>query len=147
LSQRQIAPVTATFNDYGLQLLSPKAIDLSEPGWREVLSTQNLVEDVLACVNSSELARRHFREIARIAGLLVPARPGASRSVRQLQASSSLFYDVFQEFDPENLLLVQARREVLERQLEFSRLRGALEHVKQERIVMIETKRLSPLAF
>jgi ATP-dependent Lhr-like helicase len=106
-----------------------------------------LAEDVLACVNSSELARRHFREIARIAGLLVQTRPGAHRSVRQLQASSELFFDVFKEFDPGNLLMQQARREVLERQLEFARLRNALERISHQHILMTTPKRLSPLAF
>jgi ATP-dependent Lhr-like helicase len=147
LAKRGISPVTATFNDYGLEILSPVAIELGEGDWREILSTRGLLDDVLACVNSSELARRHFREIARIAGLLVPARPGGSRSTRQLQASSGLFFDVFIEFDPGNLLLDQARREVLERQLEFSRLRGALENIERETIVRLETKQLSPLAF
>jgi ATP-dependent helicase Lhr and Lhr-like helicase len=147
LSRIGIAPITATFNDYGVELLSPKPIDLDEPAWRNVLSPVNLVEDVFACVNSSELARRHFREIARIAGLLVPTRPGGHRSTRQLQASSGLFYDVFKEFDPESLLLDQARREVLERQLEFSRLQEGLNKVAVEKLVFVKTERLSPLAF
>jgi ATP-dependent Lhr-like helicase len=142
-----VAPVTATINDHGVEIHAPSPMLMDETAWREVLSPLDLVEDVLACVNSGELAKRHFREIARIAGLLVPTRPGAPRSVRQLQASSSLFYDVFREFDPQNLLLDQARREVLERQLEFARLRTALERIQREQIVLIDTARLSPLAF
>jgi ATP-dependent Lhr-like helicase len=147
LAKLGISPVTATFNDYGLEIMSPVAIELDQEQWRGILSVTDLLNDVLACVNSSELARRHFREIARIAGLLVPARPGGSRSTRQLQSSSELFFDVFREFDPGNLLLDQARREVLERQLEFWRLRAALENIEHEKIVMLGTKRLSPLAF
>jgi ATP-dependent Lhr-like helicase len=142
-----ISPVTATFNDYGLELLSPTPLALDDPAWRKLFSPDNLIEHVLTCINSSELAKRHFREIARIAGLLVPMRPGASRGVRQLQASSALFFDVFHEFDPANLLLDQARREVLERQLEFSRLRAALERITRNTIVHVATERLSPLAF
>lgn len=147
LSRAGISPVTATFNDYGIELLSPNAMDLDENKWREILSPINLIEDILTCVNSSEMAKRHFREIARIAGLLVPMRPGAHRSTRQLQASSSLFFDVFKEFDPGSLLLDQARREVLERQLEFSRLREGLEKIAVEKLVFVKTERLSPLAF
>jgi ATP-dependent helicase Lhr and Lhr-like helicase len=147
LARRGIAPITATFNDYGLELLSPVAEGLLEGDFFELLSPENLVEDVVACVNSSELARRHFREIARIAGLLVQTRPGAYRSVRQLQASSELFFDVFKEFDPGNLLMQQANREVLERQLEFARLRGALERIAGQKILIKEPVKLSPLAF
>ncbi len=147
LHRAGISPITATFNDYGVELLCPTPMPTDEARWRELLLPENLAEDVIACVNSGELAKRHFREIARIAGLLVPTRPGAPRSTRQLQASSGLFYDVFREFDPENLLLEQARREVLERQLEFARLRTALSRIADERIVLVQTDKLSPLAF
>jgi ATP-dependent Lhr-like helicase len=147
LHRRTSVPIEATINDHGIELHSPVPLPMDEPAWREALSPENLAEDVLACINTGELAKRHFREIARIAGLLIPTRPGAPRSVRQIQASSSLFYDVFKEFDPQNLLLDQARREVLERQLEFARMRRALERAQREQIVTITTERLSTLAF
>ena len=140
-------PVTATFNDFGLELLSPEPLAHTALDWLKVLSGDRLEEDVLASLNTGELERRHFREIARIAGLLVPTRPGAPKSVRQLQASSGLFFDVFREFDPENLLLEQAQREVLERQLEFSRLRGALVRMRDEELVLVSPAKVTPLAF
>ncbi len=146
-ARRRLSPITATFNDYGLELLSQRPLAESEPDWREVLSPANLLEDVSECVNTGESARRHFREIARIAGLLVPTRPGAPRSVRALQASSGLFYDVFKEFDPENLLLIQARQEVLTRQLEFTRLQSALLQLAAEQLVMTSPAKVTPLAF
>ncbi len=147
LGLRGIKPITATFTDYGIELLSPVELPEVEEEYRALLSADALLEDTLAALNTGELARRHFREIARIAGLLVPAKPGGFKSARQLQASSGLFYDVFVEFDPENLLLVQARREVLERQLEFQRLRSAMEHLTQKSLVIRKTERLTPMAF
>ncbi len=140
-------PITATFNDYGLELLSPQPLATTAEEWVRALSPENLQIDVLSCLNTGELARRHFREIARIAGLLVPTRPGAPRSTRQLQASSELFFDVFTEFDPGNLLMEQARREVLDRQLEFRRLLAALEKIHREELVLVDTARVTPLAF
>jgi ATP-dependent Lhr-like helicase len=140
-------PITAAFNDYGLELLSPVPMELTEASWHALLSSENLLEDIIAALNAGELAKRHFREIARIAGLLVPDRPGGFKTTRQLQASSGLFYDVFVEFDPENLLLIQARREVLERHMEFARLKSALQQMTGKRFVLMETKRITPLAF
>lgn len=140
-------PITATFNDYGIELLGQTPLPQGDEDYRAVLSPDALLDDILAALNTGELARRHFREIARIAGLLVPARPGGHKTARQLQASSGLFYDVFVEFDPENLLLVQARREVLERQLEFARLREALLSLKLKSLVFRKTERLTPMAF
>jgi ATP-dependent Lhr-like helicase len=146
-ASRGLKPITATFNDYGLELLAPTPLVETSEQWKKVLSPERLEEDVVASLNTGELARRHFREIARIAGLLVPTRPGSPRSTRQLQASSELFYDVFREFDPGNLLLDQARREVLDRQLEFKRLRDALAQIGKEELLLVSPARVTPLAF
>ncbi|MFG0275485.1 MAG: ligase-associated DNA damage response DEXH box helicase [Phycisphaerales bacterium] len=145
----QLAPrsVSATVNDYGLELLSPDAFDLDEPAWRRLIAPDRLLDDLLACVNASELSRRQFREIARIAGLIFQGFPGAQQSVRHLQASSELFFDVFTEFDPGNLLLDQARREVMSDQLEVRRLADALDRAASMRIVLTSPERLTPLAF
>jgi ATP-dependent Lhr-like helicase len=140
-------PVTATLTDYGIELHSPRMIALDEPSWRRLLSPDALLDDLLACLNAGELTRRQFREIARIAGLLVVGPPGQAKSNRQLQASSELFYDVFAQFDPTNLLLEQARREVLERQLEIGRLQTALEHLGRQRLLLTTPQKVTPLAF
>jgi ATP-dependent Lhr-like helicase len=147
LSRMQPASITATVNDYGFELLSPTRIDLAEDDWRRLLSPEGLVDDLQSCLNAAELARRQFREIARIAGLVVVGYPGAARTVRQLQASSGLIFDVFVEYDGGNLLIAQARREVLERQLEATRLLAALRRLAQMRLLMVETQHTSPLAF
>ena len=140
-------PITASFNDYGMELLCPDPMELTTDSYHALLSPESLLEDILSALNTGELAKRHFREIARIAGLLVPTRPGGFKTTRQLQASSGLFYDVFAEFDPENLLLIQARREVLERQMEFARMKQALTQMIAKKFVMQPTQRISPLAF
>ena len=106
-----------------------------------------LLDDLLTCVNTGQLARRQFRDIARIAGLINVGYPGQQQTNRQLQASSELFFDVFTDFDPDNLLLEQAKREVLERQLEVARLRTALEGLAQIDLVFTSPDRLTPLAF
>jgi ATP-dependent helicase Lhr and Lhr-like helicase len=147
LGQGGWKPITATFNDYGLELLSPTTLEPDEEHLRRLLSPDLLIEHIEAALNAGELSRRHFREIARIAGLLVPSRPGAMKTTRQMQASSGLFFDVFSEFDPENLLLRQARREVLERQLEFARMKSSLETLEASPLIVNHVQRLSPLAF
>ncbi|MEX2387503.1 MAG: ligase-associated DNA damage response DEXH box helicase [Phycisphaeraceae bacterium] len=147
LAQLSPRSITATVNDYGLELLCPDPLNLDEATWRSVLTTDRLVEDLLACLNATELARRQFREIARVAGLIFTGYPGQSKTTRQLQASSELFYQVFSEFDAANLLLDQARREVLEQQLEIRRLKEALERITRMLIVQKPIAQLSPLAF
>jgi len=147
LSRIEPRTITIMLNDYGFQLLSRKAFRLSAEDWRRLLSPEGLVEDLLACVNTNELARRRFRDVARVAGLVLDGFPGASRTTRQVQASSSLLYDVFSQFDPGNLLLEEARRAVLREQLDLQVLQQSLTALQAMQLRLIELERLSPLAF
>ena len=140
-------PVTATFNDYGIELLTPEDPQLGTNDWLAMLTPENLMRDLMLCLNAGELTKRQFRDVARVAGLILATSPGAPRSVRQLQASTELFYEVFKEFDPDNLLLKQAEREVMERQLEVGRLSDALAHLGKQSFKLVGTPRLTPLAF
>jgi ATP-dependent Lhr-like helicase len=143
------APISFTMasNDYGFELLSPDEAPLDEALAAGLLSPANLLEDVPASLNATEMAKRQFREIARVAGLIFQGFPHAGKSARQLQASSGLFFDVFTRYDPGNLLVSQAHREVLERQLESSRLGRTLERLAAGRVVISTPKRTPPLAF
>ncbi|MEO8089985.1 MAG: ligase-associated DNA damage response DEXH box helicase [Gemmatimonadales bacterium] len=145
----QLDPITFTLaaNDYGFELLSPEPALLEEALEVGLVSPENLLYDIPASLNAAELARRQFREIARVAGLIFQGYPGSNKSVKQVQASSGLLYDVFARYDPDNLLLFQAHREVLERQLERSRLGRTLERIAGGRVVISEVERPTPLAF
>lgn len=149
---RQPASFSIAVNDYGFELLCATPVDwsalLATPeAARRLLTTDALLEDVLAGLNATELSRRRFREIARVAGLVFQGYPGQARSARQLQASSSLFFDVFQRHDAGNLLLGQAEREVLEQELELGRLRETLTELTQRRLAFVELRRATPFGF
>ncbi|PTQ73965.1 ligase-associated DNA damage response DEXH box helicase [Pseudomonas sp. GV071] len=147
LGQGQPLSFSIAVNDYGLELLSASPVDFSQVVNAELFSSENLLHDVLASLNAGELARRRFREIARIAGLVFSGYPGAPKSARQLQASSALFFDVFQQYDPDNLLLTQAQQEVLRQELEVERLQHCLQRIQQRRLDIHLIKRATPLAF
>ncbi|CAN5715433.1 ligase-associated DNA damage response DEXH box helicase [soil metagenome] len=145
----RIDPISFTMasNDYGFELLSPEPAPLEKAIAQGLLAPDNLLDDVPASLNATEMARRQFREIARVAGLVFPGFPHAGKTARQLQASSGLFFDVFSRYDPANLLLTQAHREVLERQLESSRLGRTLERLSRSRLLLTSPARTPPLAF
>lgn len=139
-------------NDYGLELLSAKLVD-----WAALLPRligegtpttigKGLEEEVLASLNATEMARRRFREIARIAGLIFQSHPGEQRSSRQLQASSSLYYDVFAQYDPDNLLLAQARAELLANELDMERLARTLRGMQAQTLSIHAIERPTPFA-
>ncbi|MEM6527652.1 MAG: ligase-associated DNA damage response DEXH box helicase, partial [Chloroflexota bacterium] len=147
LSQQKPITFTLASNDYSFELLSPDEVTLNEKMIREIFSPTNLLDDILAAMNASEMARRQFREVARVSGLANGRYPGGQKSSRQLQASSGLIYDVLENYDPENLLLEQARREVLERQLDQSRLTEALKRIAHGEVILTAPPRPTPFAF
>ncbi len=133
-------------NDYGFELVSAEPIDLEPVTSRAVFSTDDLLHDVLASLNSTELAQRRFREIARVAGLIFTGYPGQPRSARQLQASSGLFFEVFRKYDEANLLLSQAQQEVLSQELELTRLRATLQRLLRKRLEHAPLRHPSPMS-
>jgi ATP-dependent Lhr-like helicase len=143
------APITFSMssNDYGFELLSPTEPPLHSIVDGSLFNPHNLIDDINAALNATEMAKRQFRELARVAGLVFPGMPRSGKTARQLQVSSGLFFDVLQRYDPSNLLLSQASREVLERQLESTRLGKTLERLATARIVVTRPKRPTPLAF
>jgi ATP-dependent Lhr-like helicase len=135
------------FTDYGLELLSRERFEMIPQLKAGLFTTDNLLEDMLASLNAAELSKRQFREIARVAGLVFQGYPGQPKTNRQVQATSGLIYEVFARWDPSNPLLGQAEREVLERQLEFSRLAEGLRRMGTTPILLRQTHKPSPFAF
>ncbi|MCS6772465.1 MAG: ligase-associated DNA damage response DEXH box helicase [Kiritimatiellae bacterium] len=146
-ARRQALTARISANDYGLELLCSAPLAMDEASWRALLTLEGFEEDLAACVAGGALERYQFRDIARVAGLVFAGYPGRRKTARQLQASGTLFYEVFQRYDPGNLLLTQARREVARDQLQADRLRAALQDAGRSRLRIIETERFSPFAF
>lgn len=145
----RLAPITFSMaaNDHGFELLSADEPPLAPALAQGLLAPVDLDQDVESSLNAAEMARRQFREIARVAGLVFPGLPRSGKSARQLQASSALFYDVFRKHDPGNLLLAQAHREVLERQLERTRMGRALRRLSKSEVVVRDPARVTPFGF
>lgn len=145
----RLQPITFTVaaNDYGFELLAAEPLLLEPARAKEMFTTAHLLDDILHSLNAAEMAKRQFREIARVAGLVIQRFPGGQNTLKQLQASSSLVYAVLQDYDSGNLLLAQAQTEVLQRQLEASRLQKALERIGQSRMTITHPPRPTPFAF
>ena len=147
LSKTRAASFGMAFTDYGFELVSRDRFELLPLLKAGLLSTENLLVDMLASLNAAELSKRQFREIARVAGLVFQGYPGQPKTNRQVQATSGLLYEVFARWDPSNPLLGQAEREVLERQLEFSRLTEGLARMSRTAVLLRQTHKPSPFAF
>ncbi len=147
IGKHQPNTFSIAINDYGLELLSATPVDWETGLNKAIFSTDNLLEDVIGSLNAGELAQRRFREIARISGLVFAGFPGVNKSTKQVQASSSLFFDVFRKYDPGNLLLTQAQEEVLQQELEIARLSDTLRNLQLKTLQLMHIKRPTPFAF
>lgn len=135
-------------NDYGFVLAPARPVELDAARVRSLLSPDGLLTDLRESLNLGELARRQFRDIARVSGMLVPALPGRTpRSLRQLQASSGLLYDVLRQHDPDHILLTLAEHEVLHDQLDLESLARALSSCQARTLSVQQPTSLGPLSF
>ncbi|WP_425261232.1 ligase-associated DNA damage response DEXH box helicase [Rubrivivax sp. RP6-9] len=146
LARTQPNTFSLSVNDYGLEILAAQPPDLSADVQAALFDTGTLLDDVLASLNSGELAQRRFREIARVAGLVFSGYPGAPKSLRQVQASSSLFFEVFRKYDAGNRLLGQAETEVLSQELELQRLATTLQTMARLQLDLVDLAAPSPFS-
>lgn len=134
-------------NDYGFELLSDKKVDVDMILDNNLFSPEFLYDDVLKSMNAIELANRKFRDIATIAGLIFPGYPGKQKKTRHLQASSQLFFRVFEDYEKENLLLRQAYEEILDFQLEITRMQNAFKRISSQQTVVTYPEKPTPFSF
>ena len=145
----RIQPTTfrMAVNDYGVEFMSPVSLPWADLLVPSLFSEDHLLDDILASADISVLMRKRFREIARVAGLVFPGLPGAHKSMRQVHASTSLLFDVFMRHEPDSLLLVQARREVVEQHFERERLTTTLARLRERPVEIVHTAQPTPLSF
>lgn len=145
----KITPITFSFamNDYGFELLSDQPIPVDDTNVYELFTPHNLLADIQRSANATEMAKRKFRDIAVIGGLIFQGYPGEQKKARHLQSSASLLFNVFSEYEPGNLLLRQSYQEVFDQQMEEVRLRNMLERVQQSKIIITFPQQLTPFCF
>ncbi|MGV9003868.1 ligase-associated DNA damage response DEXH box helicase [Flavobacterium sp.] len=144
-----LTPITFSlaYNDYGFELLSDQEIDMEAVFDNDLFTTSYVHDDLQKSLNSTEMARRKFRDIAIIAGLVFTGMPGKVVKTKHLQSSSQLLFEVFRDYEPDNLLLKQAYIETFEHQLEEGRLLQALERINKQEIVLKNCEKPTPFSF
>jgi len=145
----KLAPISFSMamNDYGFELFSDKEIPLNEDNLEKILTRENLMTDVISSINAAEMARRKFRDIAVISGMVIQNFPGQQRSNKSLQSSAGLIFKVLEDYDPENFLVRQAYTEVFNMQLQEQRLVEAFKRIEKSKIILKFANSFTPLSF
>jgi ATP-dependent Lhr-like helicase len=147
MSRTQPISFSFAMNDYSLELLSDQPIPLNEENVRQLFSADKLTETIQHSINATEMAKRKFRDIAVIGGLVFQGMPGEQKKARHLQSSTSLLFNVLMEYDPQNVLLRQAFQELMNDQMEEQRLRNMLQRIARSRIIIKRPDKLTPFSF
>ncbi len=147
ISQRYPVSLNMAMNDYGFELLSDVYLDPEEVLEEDIFSLKNIEQDIMHCVNESEMSRRKFREIAGIAGLVFQGYPGKPTTFKHIQANSSLLFQVFEQYDPGNLLLKQAHLEALNQQMEQEKFVSAMRKINELSIMIKHPIQFTPFSF
>lgn len=147
ISQSYPVSLNMAMNDYGFEVLSDVYISPEEVMEEDVFSLKNIERDILHCVNESEMSRRKFREIASIAGLVFQGYPGKPTTFKHIQANSSLLFQVFEQYDPDNLLLKQAHKEALNQQMEQEKFVQAMKKINGMKILIKHPVQFTPFSF
>lgn len=144
-----LKPITFSlaFNDYGFELLSDQQFDMQEILDNDLLTPDMLTQDLLSSMNATEMARRKFRDIAVISGLVFTGYPNKIVKTKHLQNSSQLLFEVFRDNEAENLLFRQAYTETFEQAIEEYRLRDALVRIQNQEIVWKACEKPTPFSF
>jgi len=135
------------FNDYGFELLTDQEIDMQQVLDNDLFSAEFLMDDLYKSLNATEMARRKFRDIAVIAGMVFTGYPNKLIKSKHLQSSSQLLFSVFKDYEDDNLLYLQSFRETFEHQLEEGRLRMALERIHHQKIIWKKCEKPTPFSF
>ncbi|MCT2410064.1 ligase-associated DNA damage response DEXH box helicase [Chryseobacterium antibioticum] len=145
----KLAPISFSMamNDYGFELFSDKEIPLHEEHLDKILTRDNLMNDVIASINSAEMARRKFRDIAVISGMVIQNYTGKQRSNKSLQSSAGLIFKVLEDYDPNHFLVRQAYTEVFNMQLQEPRLVEAFKRIEKSKIILKYSNTFTPLSF
>ena len=145
----KITPISFSMamNDYGFELLSSQEIPLTEENLKQILSKENLIKDVLSSINATEMARRKFRDIAVISGLVIQTYPGQQKNNKSLQSSAGLIFNVLEDYDSQNILLKQAYTEVFNQQIDEARLVESFNRIENSKIILKFANSFTPLSF
>lgn len=145
----KLAPISFSMamNDYGFELFSDKQIPLNEDNLEQILTRENLMTDVISSINAAEMARRKFRDIAVISGMVIQNFPGQQRSNKSLQSSAGLIFKVLEDYDPDHFLVRQSYTEVFNMQLQEQRLVEAFKRIEKSKIILKFANSFTPLSF
>ncbi len=147
LSRLRGGNAVATPDDYGFVLTVTPEQQFTAGELPGLLAAAGFAEDLAQSLSRSDLLQYHFRNAAQTGLMVYRNYFGEQKSVRKLHFSAEVIFNVLQQYEPDHVLMREARRDAVHTFLDVEGaqrfLAGAVHLPKRVRVV----NRVPPLSF
>src|SRR4029077_7132339 len=112
-----------------------------------LLTPQDFANDLDLALSRSDLLKYHFRNAAQTGMMVYRNFFGEQKSLRKLQWSSEVIFNVLQQYEPDHILLREARRDAVHTYIDLDGAMRLLESLKGKPMRLKPVERVPPLSF
>jgi ATP-dependent helicase Lhr and Lhr-like helicase len=147
LSRLRGGNAVATPDDYGFVLtVTPQQV-FTVDELPMLLSPEDFARDLNESLSRSDLLKYHFRNAAQTGMMVYRNFFGEQKSVRKLQWSSEVIFNVLQQYEPDHVLLREARRDAVHTYIDIEGAQAYLESAARKPMRLHTVDRVPPLSF
>jgi ATP-dependent Lhr-like helicase len=137
----------ATPHDYGFVLTVARRQRFLEEELPQLLRLENFDTALDGALRRSEMLKYHFRNAAQTGLMVYRNYFDRQKSVRKLQWSTEVIFNVLQEHEPEHVLLREARRDALRTFIDSEGAQAFLARQAAQPLRLRRVAQVPPLSF
>jgi ATP-dependent Lhr-like helicase len=147
LSRLRGGNAVATPDDYGFVLtVRPEQI-FTEKELPALLDSAGFAADLHHALSRSDLLKYHFRNAAQTGMMVYRNFFGEQKSLRKVQWSAEVIFNVLQQYEPDHILLREARRDAVHTYIDLESAERFLTAMRDKPIRLRSINRVPPLSF
>ncbi len=137
----------ATPDDYGFVLTVTPQQHFTSDELPALLSMQGFARDLDESLSRSHLLKYHFRNAAQAGMMVYRNYFGEQKSVRKLQWSAEVIFNVLAQYEPDHVLMREAKRDAVHTYIDIDGAIAFLVRAAQKPMRIRQVDRVPPLSF
>jgi ATP-dependent Lhr-like helicase len=137
----------ATADDYGFVLSVRPEQALAPEDLPALLDAAAFADDLHEALSRSDLLKYHFRNAAQTGLMVYRNFFGEQKSLRKLQWSAEVIFNVLQQYEPDHILLREARRDAVHTYIDHDAGLAWLDGLRGKPVRLRKVERVPPLSF
>jgi ATP-dependent Lhr-like helicase len=147
LSRLKGGNAVATADDYGFVLTVTAAQVVTENDLPLLFCAKDFARELHDSLSRSDLLKYHFRNAAQTGMMVYRNYFGSPKSLRKVQWSAEVIYNVLMQYEPDHVLLREARRDAVHTYLDIDAAQAYLAKIEGKPAVLKRVDRVPPLSF